>query len=155
MRLGITPPLLSKAWASNARVSCAVLGRMGPYRAHSRRHPRPPCAVLGRMGPYRAHLSAGTVHGRDAYVPESYTVPGSCPRLNWTAFEQPLRAKPMRTPAYRSPVVSSRPRAMFMFWTAAPEAPFPRLSNSAVTVVWSSLPQTTMCSSLVPASSFA
>ena len=31
---------------------------------------------------------------------------------------------------------------IFMFCTAAPDAPFPRLSNSAVTIVCSSWPQT-------------
>ena len=40
------------------------------------------------------------------------------------------------------PVVSSRPSMIFMFCTAAPDAPFPRLSNSAVTIVCSSWPQT-------------
>ena len=56
---------------------------------------------------------------------------------------------------YTSPVVSSIPRTMFMFCTAAPEAPLPRLSKSAVTVVCSSLPHTTTRSSLVPASPLA
>ena len=32
---------------------------------------------------------------------------------------------------YRRPVVSSRPKAMFKFWTAAPLAPYPRLSSRA------------------------
>jgi len=33
------------------------------------------------------------------------------------------------------PVASSIPSMMFMFWMAAPEAPLPRLSNRAVTMV--------------------
>ena len=45
------------------------------------------------MGPYRAHLSAVTVHGRDAFVPEVRTVPGSCSQLNLTAVVVPLRLK--------------------------------------------------------------
>lgn len=44
---------------------------------------------------------------------------------------------------------------MFMFCTAAPEAPFPRLSKRAVTVVFSSLPHTTSYSLFVPDSAFA
>ena len=44
---------------------------------------------------------------------------------------------------------------MFMFCTAAPAAPLPRLSKSAVTLMRSAFPQTVMCSRLVPASSFA
>ena len=61
---------------------CTVTARMGPYRVQSRGHPQPPCTVLGQNGPHRAHLSGVTVHGREAYVPESYTVTDSCPRLN-------------------------------------------------------------------------
>ena len=37
-----------------------------------------------------------------------------------------------------SPVASSIPSMMFMFWMAAPEAPLPRLSKRAVTMVWRS-----------------
>ena len=47
-------------------------------------------------------------------------------------------------PLYSNPVVSSRPSKMFMFWTAAPDAPLPRLSNNAVTVKAWSLPATTI-----------
>ena len=47
--------------------------------------------------------------------------------------------EPGNTPGRpHSPVASSMPSMMFMFWTAAPEAPLPRLSKSAVTLVWSS-----------------
>ena len=37
-----------------------------------------------------------------------------------------------------SPVVSSNPSIGFLFWTAAPDAPFPRLSNRAVIMVCAS-----------------
>ena len=53
------------------------------------------------------------------------------------------------------PVVSSRPSIRFMFWTAAPEAPLPRLSNRAVTVNWPSLPAVTMERLLLPALALA
>ena len=42
------------------------------------------------------------------------------------------------------PVDSSMPSMMFMFWMAAPEAPLPRLSKRAVTMVWFSWPVTMM-----------
>ena len=51
--------------------------------------------------------------------------------------------------AYR-PSPSSKPSIRFMFCTAAPEAPLPRLSNRAVMVVCSSWPQTISRSWLVP-----
>ena len=56
---------------------------------------------------------------------------------------------------HSSPVASSMPSMMFMFWTAAPEAPLPRLSKRAVTLVWPSWPQTTIFKWFVPASSLA
>ena len=83
----------------------------GAPRAPSRERPRghhpcserlralAPCTVMGQTGPYRAHLSAITVHGREASVPESYTVPaappnggGSVPFVHCPAQEHPQHA---------------------------------------------------------------
>ena len=50
-----------------------------------------------------------------------------------------------------SPAVSSNPSAMFMFCTAAPDAPLPKLSKRAVTRIWSSLPVTSIFSVSFPA----
>ena len=54
-----------------------------------------------------------------------------------------------------NPFDSSKPSIRFMFWTAAPEAPLPRLSSRAVTVTRSSLPVTFSRILLVPAILFA
>ena len=56
---------------------------------------------------------------------------------------------------YSRPSVSAKPSMMFMFWTAAPDAPFPKLSNRAVTVKDSSFPATTICRSFCPALALA
>ena len=50
-----------------------------------------------------------------------------------------------------SPAVSSRPSMIFIFCTAAPDAPLPRLSNRAVTVVRLSFPHTIRRSTFVSA----
>ena len=50
-----------------------------------------------------------------------------------------------------SPSVSSKPSIRFMFCTAAPLAPLPRLSKRAVTVSWPSLPATVRVRSSSPA----
>ena len=61
-----------------------------------------------------------------------------------------------RVGSYRlRPVVSSRSSMMFIFCTAAPEAPLPRLSNRAVTVKRSSLPATMRVRVSFPASALA
>ena len=39
-------------------------------------------------------------------------------------------------PFHSSPAVSGRPSIRFMHWTAAPEAPLPRLSNRAASSIW-------------------
>ena len=58
-----------------------------------------------------------------------------------------------RTRYYRlSPAVSSNPIIMFIFWTAAPDAPFPRLSNWAVSSVCSCVPETVISRLSFPAS---
>ncbi len=53
----------------------------------------------------------------------------------------PVRRRPQWFHLVR-PAVSSKPSIRFMFCTAAPDAPLPRLSNSAVIIVCSSCPQT-------------
>ena len=59
--------------------------------------------------------------------------------MGWSGFKKSQR-----------PSVSAKPSIRFMFWTAAPEAPLPRLSKTAVMVVWASLPQTVSRRWLVP-----
>ena len=64
---------VSRAPAATSPPPCTVVGQTGPYRVQS----PPPCTVVGRNAPYRAHLLAITVHGGEASVPESYTVPAA------------------------------------------------------------------------------
>ena len=79
--------------------------------------------------------------------------PGRLPRQGRgrLTFQRPQGASGAGAGQSSSPVVSGNPSMMFMFWTAAPEAPFPRLSKRAVTVNASSFPATTRVRSFSPA----
>ena len=72
-----------------------------------------------------------------------------------TCYSQPQISINLLHQIYSNPVHSSKPSMMFIFWTAAPLAPFPRLSKRAVIVVCSSFPHTTSSRRFVPSSSFA